>query len=196
TGGSVAAGDASTDVGNFDDYDFADFATASDVEFRVYWQGDAADGYTARVYVDELRIFGSLSAYSVWAAGHALAGADALPDADAENGGIGDGYSNLAEFALGMDPTLPDAGSRDWSGVANEGGTNWFDYVHYRRSDHAAAGLSYLLIDSTNLIDSVTHTNAQDQILIGPSIDGYEPVTNRYEADEPLRFIKLEIRQD
>ncbi|WP_372847187.1 carbohydrate-binding protein, partial [Pontiella sp.] len=196
TGGSVAAGDASTDVGNFDDYDFADFATASDVEFRVYWQGDAADGYNARVYVDELRVFGSVSAYSVWAAGHALAGADALPDADAENGGIGDGYSNLAEFALGMDPAVADAGSRDWADAVNEGGTNWFDYVHYRRSDYAEAGLSYLLIDSTNLVDSVSHTNAQDQILVGPAVDGYEPVTNRYEADEAVRFIKLEIRQD
>ncbi len=195
TDGSVAAGDT-TDIGNFDDYDFDDFATASDVEFRVYWQGDASDSYNARVYVDELRLFGSVSAYSVWASSYGLTGDDALADADTENDGMGDGYNNLAEYALGMDPTRPDAGSREWADVVTENGTNWFDYVYYRRSDYVAEGLSYLLIDSTNLVDSISSTNAYDHVLVGPAVNEYEVVTNRYESDEQVRFIKLEIRQD
>lgn len=61
-----------------------------------------------------------------------------------------------------MNPTVTDAGSRDWAAVVSEGGTNWFDYVHYRRTNYDAEGLSYWLIDSTSLLDSVASTNAQD----------------------------------
>jgi hypothetical protein len=56
--------------------------------------------------------------------------------------------------------------------------------------------LSYLLIDSTNLLDSVSFTNAQDQVYVGPAVDGYEPVTNRYLTDDSARFIQLQIRRD
>jgi hypothetical protein len=136
------------------------------------------------------------SAYSIWAFENGLNGDDALSDADVENGGMGDGYNNLAEYALGMNPTLSDAGSRGWENLTDEGGTNWFEYVHYRRSDYTNQGLTYLLIDSTNLVDSVSNTNAQDQVLVGPAVDGYEPVTNRYNTDDPVKFIKLIIQQD
>ena len=44
--------------------------------------------------------------------------------------------------------------------------------MHYRRVDYAAEGVSYLLLDSAGLIDSVLNTNAQDQILVGPAVDG------------------------
>ncbi|VGO13841.1 hypothetical protein PDESU_02398 [Pontiella desulfatans] len=132
--------------------------------------------------------------FAAWAAGYGLAGGDASTGADAENGGAGDGYDNLAEYALGMDPTNSDAGSMDWINVASEDGTNWFEYVHSRRADYTNQGLSYLLIDSTNLVDSVASTNTQDQILVGPSVGGYEPVTNRYIADDPVKFIQLKVR--
>ncbi len=136
------------------------------------------------------------SSYSQWASGYGLTGDDALAGADAENGGAGDGYDNLAEYALGMNPANADAGSRESVGTATGGGTNWFEYVHYRRSDYAAEGLSYWLIDTTDLIYGIPVTNGQDQILVGPAIDGYEPVTNRYEVDSEVKFIRLEIRQD
>uniref|UniRef100_UPI0035614DAE hypothetical protein n=1 Tax=Pontiella sp. TaxID=2837462 RepID=UPI0035614DAE len=136
------------------------------------------------------------SAYSVWASGHGLSGSDAEQTADSENGGRGDGYDNLAEYALGMDPTASDAGSRDWTQVSTENGTNQFDYVHYRRVDYAAEGLAYMLIDSADLSGGAAATNAQDQIFVGPAVDGYEAVTNRYEAVAPVKFIRLEIRKD
>ncbi|MDF7826521.1 Ig-like domain-containing protein [Pontiellaceae bacterium B12227] len=136
------------------------------------------------------------SGYSSWAASFGLTGDDALASADVENGGIGDGYDNLAEYALGMNPTNADAGSRESVGISVEGGTNWFEYVHGRRLDYAAQGLSYLLIGSTNLLGSVLSTNAQDQIHIGPVVGDYEPVTNRYLTDDPEKFMQLKIRQE
>ncbi|MDF7799542.1 hypothetical protein P4C99_08700 [Pontiellaceae bacterium B1224] len=134
--------------------------------------------------------------YTAWVSGFGLESTDASPNADPENSGLGDGYDNLAEYALGMNPTNSDAGSRDWINHTSAGGTNWFEYIHYRRSDYAEQGLGYLLIDSTNLVGSVVSTNAQDYIFIGPPNDGYETVTNRYEANESQKFIRLDIRQD
>ncbi len=137
-----------------------------------------------------------LETFADWAAGHGLTGTDTDRDADPENGGLGDGYNNLVEFALGMDPTIADAGSEESIGTAAEGGTNYFEYVHNRRADYAAQGLSYLLLDKTNLITSVVGTNTQDQILIGVASASYEPVTNRYVIDEPVKFIELKVRQE
>jgi hypothetical protein len=139
----------------------------------------------------ELAAFGS---YSEWVTAYGLI--DDLASADEENEGLGDGYNNLVEYALGMNPTNSDAGSKEAVDTAVDGGTNYFEYVHNRRSDYTEQGLSYLLIDSTNLVGSVASTNAQDQIFIGPSVDGYEPVTNRYLTDDPAKFIELKIRKN
>ncbi|VGO13048.1 hypothetical protein PDESU_01602 [Pontiella desulfatans] len=142
------------------------------------------------------RVEYSPGGYMEWVSRFGLTGADAEQSADVERGGAGDGYDNLAEYALGMNPTDTDAGSRDWTDIVSEGGTNWFEYVHGRRSDYVEQGLSYLLIDSTNLVASATSTNTQDQILVGLGIDGYEPVTNRYLIEEPEKFIEFQVRQE
>jgi hypothetical protein len=136
------------------------------------------------------------AAISAWIASHGLAGDDALHGADAEDGGVGDGYSNLAEFALGMNPAESDAGSMESLSTVVDGGTNYFEYVHYRRSDYISQGLSYSLIDSASLVDSILYTNTQAQITTGSSVDGYEAVTNRYLIDGPAKFIRLKIRQE
>ncbi|MDF7801294.1 Ig-like domain-containing protein [Pontiellaceae bacterium B1224] len=168
----------------------------------LYISSDSGDGIRSTswgvAHVDfgiEIWVLPSGS-YTLWASGYGLSGEDRSPSADPENGGDGDGYNNLAEYALGMNPTNLDADSGESVGVVAENGTNWFEIVHYRRSDYVEQGLSYLLIDSTNLLGSVVYTNAQDQILVGPSVDGYEPVTNRYETDEPGTFIELRIQQN
>jgi hypothetical protein len=141
-------------------------------------------------------ISGTPTAYSMWATGYGLAGDDALPAADTERGGIGDGYDNLAEFSLGMNPSISDAGSMESVGTALHEGTSYFEYVHHRRSDYVEQGLSYLLIETTNLVDSVRSTNTQDKVLVGPAVDGYEPVTNRYVVDGPTQFVELQIQRD
>ena len=125
-----------------------------------------------------------------------MTGSNALTATDGENGGVGDGYNNLAEYALGMNPTNSDAGSKESVGIVTDGGTNYFEYVHGRRTNYVAEGLSYLLIDSTNLMNAVISTNTQDQILVGPADGGYEPVTNRYLTDDPSAFIQLKIQHE
>ncbi|WP_372846875.1 Ig domain-containing protein, partial [Pontiella sp.] len=131
--------------------------------------------------------------YSTWAYDHGLAGAAALAGADSVDR---DGYPNLMEFALGMDPNQADARSRESVGRGAEGGTNYIEFVHARRTDFAEQGVSYLLVDSTNLAAVAASTNAQDQIRVGPAVAGFETVTNRYAIDPPARFIQLKIRQD
>jgi hypothetical protein len=58
--------------------------------------------------------------YLNWASAYDLIGDNALYEADLENGGMGDGYNNLAEYALGMNPTLSDVGTRDWEDLTME----------------------------------------------------------------------------
>ncbi|MDF7826518.1 hypothetical protein P4B35_20980 [Pontiellaceae bacterium B12227] len=160
--------------------------------YRVAVYGQDDDGNGKAIQHMSLELLPAPGSYSAWVSNYGLTGDDAMGAADAEN----DGYDNLTEYALGMNPTNSDAGSRESARTLLDGGTNWFEYIHSRRSDYAEQGMSYLLIDSTNLMDSALSTNMQDQILVGPSADGYEPVTNRYVADDPAQFIKLEIRQD
>ncbi|MDF7807193.1 LamG domain-containing protein [Pontiellaceae bacterium B12219] len=164
-----------------------------------YYEGSLDD---VRVYNHALTdgevsaLYYSYGGYSAWAAGYGLIGDDALLTADVENGGIGDGFNNLMEYALGMNPTHSDTDSGVTAKPVVAGGTNWFELVHHRRTDYIDQGLQYLLIDSTNLVVSVSTTNMQDQILIGPAVDGYEPVTNRYATDVPEKFIQLKIRHE
>jgi hypothetical protein len=132
----------------------------------------------------------SLDTYSVWVVGYGLSGSDSLYMADSDN----DGINNLVEFALGMNPILADSDSKMSVATVNVEETNWIEVIHDRRSDYLEQGLSYLLIDSTNLVHSTTHTNAQDEILIGEAVGDYEPVTNRYEVDESALFIQLKVK--
>ncbi|VGO13158.1 hypothetical protein PDESU_01712 [Pontiella desulfatans] len=166
--------------------------------FRIYaWgRGTTSTGATLAM-IDKVTLHGDVTSlvetpYDSWASEYGLSGDDALANADAE----GDGYDNLAEYALGMDPTSADAGSRESVGTVSDGGTTYFEYIHYRLTDYETEDISYWLIDSEDLLDSAGYTNRQDQILVGPEDNGYEPVTNRYEADESAMFIKVEIRQD
>jgi hypothetical protein len=159
--------------------------------------GDTASANPQRWNVNSVNFGMNVSAvpagsYAAWVFGYGLENDAALADADDDD----DGYNNLAEYALGMNPTNSNIESVPYAGTAIENGTNWFEVVHNRRSDYKEQGLKYLLIDSTNLMDSVSFTNTQDQILVGSSTHEYEPVTNRYEVRDPVKFIKLEIQQD
>ncbi|MDF7823588.1 LamG domain-containing protein [Pontiellaceae bacterium B12227] len=171
--------------------------------------GSGIDGNYYEGAMDDVRVYNyalsepevselyfSYDGYSAWAVAYGLTGDGALRTADPENGGAGDGYANLAEYALGMNPTNSDSGSGVTVGTVVVGGTNWFELVHARRVDYLEQGLDYQLIDSTNLMGSVVYTNAQNQILIGTEVEGYAFVTNRYATDSSEKFIQLKIRQE
>jgi len=139
---------------------------------------------------------GDPSTFTAWIGGFGLSVPNQAWDADPENGGLGDGYVNLLEYALGMNPSVADAGSKESIATVNDGGTNYFEFVHDRRTDYVAQSLTYNLIDTPNLVYPTLSTNAQDEVAIGAASGGYEPVTNRYIADESAQFIQLEVKQD
>jgi hypothetical protein len=138
----------------------------------------------------------SSGSYTAWATDYVLEDEAFSPRADVENDGIGDGWNNWLEYALGMNPTDADAGSKESVRTTTENGTNWFEYVYNRRTDRDDQGLTYMLLDRTNLVSSVVSTNAQLQEVPGPVVDGYETVTNRYLMDAPTKFIQLQIQPD
>ncbi len=171
------------------------------ITFRLYIYGGNEPWGGASMY-DKLVVHGDVTpvaaedAYAEWASGHGLTGDNALPGADSENGGAGDGYTNLAEFALGMNPTVWDAGSRESYGTVVEDGKNYFEYMYHRRTDRVSLGLTYQLLDSATLQDFGSSINTQDDVIVGPAVDGYEPVTNRYLMDASPMFLRLQMIQE
>lgn len=55
TDGPIVSGNL-VDMGNLEYYDFPDFTTTDNVEFRVYWQGSANSTSNGRIYVDHFSI--------------------------------------------------------------------------------------------------------------------------------------------
>ncbi|MGE9270452.1 MAG: glycosyl hydrolase [Verrucomicrobiales bacterium] len=171
------------------------------VTFRLYIYGGnepwgAATYYDKFVVRGDVGLVGEEDPYADWIAAFGLSGEEALPDADPEEGGAGDGYSNLLEFALGMDPTVKDPRSREAIRGFVEDGQTYFEYTYYRRTDYVELGLSYQLLDSDSLQDFGSSIDAQDAVIVGPEVDGFEPIMNRYLVDEDANFIRLRVLQE
>jgi hypothetical protein len=149
--------------------------------------GSIQVGYTLRMPSDD--------AYINWAADYGLSGEDAQSSADVENGGGGDGYSNLIEFALGMDPTVADASSicSHYTEVEDDD-SRYFVFKYLRRSDYLEQGLSYTLFQSPDL--SLSSSEAPDDLTVGEAVGDYEPVTARYLIDEAAKFIWLQVEAE
>jgi hypothetical protein len=62
TDGWQTPGSITDDTRDAITYDFEDFTTTADVEFRVYWGGTASSSAEGRVYVDDFVLNGSLTA--------------------------------------------------------------------------------------------------------------------------------------
>jgi hypothetical protein len=110
---------------------------------------------------------------------------------DAEGDDDGDGLSNFAEFALNGNPTnSTDTGLAE---VLVDG--SWFTFVH--ASNVVDSTLVYRLLDRTNLVSGVVHTNHWDAQTIGPLVDDYSTVSNHYAVGEQQqRFIQLHVEQE
>jgi len=163
---------------------------------------DRQGAYTSGdgIYLDNIHIAIESAApvlgdlYESWIAGFGLGGADTNTTANPD----GDLLDNLAEYGMGGNPTNSgDMGYHTVTAVAEDGGTNWFYYVHPQRNDAAIAGLGYSLESNADLTVPSGWVNATYEI-VGIAKDGFganfNAVTNRIPADgETKRFIRLMI---
>ena len=110
-----------------------------------------------------LPLSGSLASEYMLDAG--LSGSEAAFDADPD----GDGNANLAEFAIGSDPAVADAGIK---GIYSAGVTNsTFEFDLRRHVNYAALGLNYSALYCTNLLSNVwnevTYTERSSESISG-----------------------------
>lgn len=132
--------------------------------------------------------------YTAWALAYGLGEEDLSPTSDVENGGMGDGYNNFLEFALGMNPATLDAGSKDAYWMEIEPDETYFVYQYDRHEDYLKHGLNYTLVETPDM--KTPSTQQPFDIEIGEPEDGYETVTTRYLTNDPAKFIQLEVKQE
>jgi hypothetical protein len=131
--------------------------------------------------------------YGDWIHGFGLNGTNlantANPDLDVAD--------NLYEYAMGGNPTNPaDIGYLPMAGTMDEGGTNWFEYVHARRRG-SEFELSYVLESSLNLTSNDWNTASYIELPMTGNLDAdYEAVTNRIDTTgKANEFIRLNIEE-
>ena len=130
-----------------------------------------------------------LTPYDRWTQAYDLSGADSAmtnnPDGDLAN--------NLAEYALGGDPTnSADMGHLPYSETVEDGGSNWFQFVYYMRNDAVTRGLSYLPQVSSDLVAGGWATNGISTVGVGTFDSEFDSVTSRVStASEEAQFMNL-----
>jgi len=182
--------------GDYDDYDWSLAGLADQVlgagescGFQLTVSGttnvDASAGF------DNIAIMGGaagISAYDDWAVKYDLQqGADGHDDDD--------GLSNLAEYGVGGNPTnSADRGYVPITGTHEDGGTNWFEFVHAQRTT-VGNGLTYSLEECTDLVAAAWTTNFY-YVIAGESspTNGFKSVTNWIPIEAGSQdFIRLMI---
>jgi len=108
-----------------------------------------------------------------------------------------DGVDNLAEYALGGNPTHDDAASiLPTFGITDAGGgSNAMDYIYTRRLDAALRGLTYGLNESTNLLSEWNYVGNAYETGSADIDPSFESVTNTIPIAMGKGFINLEIRE-
>jgi hypothetical protein len=121
----------------------------------------------------------SLSPYEIWRAQYKLTGID--DDLD--------GFDNLAEFALGGNPTNPaDRGHA----VTFNGDGSALHYVYPRRKD---SGLTYWLETSTDLVSGAWTNAGYAELPDAGAYDAdFDAVTNTVPSGHERLFIKLKVQ--
>jgi hypothetical protein len=162
----------------------------TDTNFRPFhWGVENVDfGITVSVELP------TVDDYAAWASGYGLVGDDAFADADTENGGAGDGYANLLEFALGMDPTVSDAGSKELFYTKEEGASTYLAYAYERRTDYLDLGLTYTLVVTPDLV--TPSAESPHDVTAGDPVDGFQTITIRYLIEDDSKFIQLQVDMD
>lgn len=114
--------------------------------------------------------------YDSWTSTYDLSGTNADMEANPD----GDAANNLAEYALGGNPTnSSDIGNLPYSEMVADGGTNWLQFVYYMRNDAASRGLTYTPQAATNLVVGNWTTNGVSTVGVGSFNSGFDSVTSR-----------------
>jgi hypothetical protein len=165
-----------------------------DVTARDYYTIGVETNNTAVSFDDVKFVVGFPNVtYNLWAIDNDLVGDDALAGADPDE----DGFSNLYEYGLNGDPN--DENDRGiWElGSTEIGGTNYFEYVHAKRSA-PNSDITYDLEETDNLVFIPFTNDIPDLVTIeGPTADPeYNSVTNRIPTTDAARFLKLLIEEN
>ena len=122
--------------------------------------------------------------YQVWTEAHGLRGAAAAVDADPDF----DQINNLLEYGLGGVPT-----NGTPEGILPTFGDG-LEYVYRRRADADLHGLEYRLVATTNLISGSWTTNGISVVGVAGIDSAFESVTNTVTADDPQKFLHLQVK--
>ena len=139
-------------------------------------------------HLDDLAILGAIKStpYVIWANGHGLVGDDAAEDKDLD----GDGWANLHEYGMGLNPTndLTEGGAYPMF-VQSGGG---MIYVYAQRNDDPS--LAFSLQASTDL-SNPGGWGASGFSVSGTNVTGgtFDYVTNTVPTTEAQKFIRLGI---
>jgi hypothetical protein len=133
--------------------------------------------------------------YDSWVASYGLTDDDALPGADVEYDGLGDGYDNLMEYVLGGNPTNDDASAiAPAIFVADDGGTDYFYQVNQERTGDTSLTITYGT--KTDLVTAPLWDSG-DVEFVGESatVDSYKTITNRTEAAADAKFVMMKAEK-
>ncbi|MGJ8672757.1 hypothetical protein [Rubritalea sp.] len=168
--------------------------TDTSVTFRWTLNGDKSNTFEIRsMGLDNIVLTGviesqDLGPLATWLSDYGVSGDDASIDADTLDR---DGYSILLEFALGMDPTRSDAGSKESIFTEEEDDSMYFVYEYDRRTDYLELGLNYTLIVKPDLL--TPSDEAPYDIEVGDPLDDYETVKARFQMIDSKKFIQLQV---
>ena len=158
----------------------------------LIYKENVADTERAAIENELMAKYSTLSdqtAYESWTQAYDLSGDDAAmtnnPDGDLAN--------NLAEYALGGNPTNSnDIGNLPYSEVVADGGTNWFKFIYYVRNDAAIRELSYIPQVASDLVVGNWTTNGISTDGVGTFDSEFDSVTSRVSTvSEGEQFMNL-----
>jgi hypothetical protein len=155
--------------------------------------GPGASAPTTRFSMDDVKFVYAVDPASSWLhTEFGLSGTNAAPDFDYD----GDGLTNIEEYGLGGNPTNSlDTGIAPTTGSLTDGGTNYFEYVHAKRSD-PLSGITYDLETTENLVFP-SWTNGSYTVAGTGTIDSeFDSVTNRTPTDVDVKFTQLIIEEN
>ena len=145
-----------------------------------------ANAKVINLSVDSIQIDALPNPFAIWAHGYNLQGVLGEMTANPDN----DQLDNLAEFALGGNPT--NSGDEAILPILKRDG-DW-NFVYRRRLDAVNSGLEYSVETSTNLVSNIWTTNGIIETTTGNINDEFESVTNTLSIDGlSEQFFRLRI---